>query len=543
MRKPRRQFSAAEIAVVESRIRASTHAKAQAFIFDPARYVSLLCNRGAGKTFDELCRLILAMMRGGANGRGANCLYVAKTREQARGIVWNDLKDLIYRLGFESLAKFDEVRSELTLANGSWLKLLGFDERDEIEKVRGKTWHEVAVDEAASARTDLLARFIDEVIGPRLVGALVLLGTPGYLLEGMFYEATRPGSSLHRPYARRDEEWPEGWLFSSHAFSTEDGMLAGIAAIAEIHAKQLEDKARKGYSDSNPKWLREGKGQWAQDDTTTVYVYRAHDEQGREFNQWTPAPSPLHATRWARLPPGYNPKSWGYAIVMDVGWKDAFALEAYAWSYDDPAREMWHIGEFYKTKQSTRAIATMLLGEGLSISKPGGVIGELGWPDFMVADGSGQGDRLVEDLKVEYGLIVKLVDKHPKYKDPAIEMVNADLFEGRIKVLAGSNLAHELVTLQWVVDASGKRLENPRQPNHACDTLLYFRVSVSGLLPAVDAATQPKATPSASAPEKSQPSKSRAAPPPEEEGDDGWATEADGWTSGDEMEGVTDGAW
>lgn len=546
-RLPRRKFTAEEIAVVDSRIRASTHPKQADFIFDTASHISLLTHRGTGKTMAKIFRLVRAMMRGDpVTGGGAHCLFVAKNREQARGIVWNEIKEIIFRLGWDSLTKPDEVRSEILLCNGSWLKLLGFDERDEIEKPRGITWHEVDVDETGSARRDLLLRMLDEVIGPRLVGSIVLGGTPGYLLEGLFYDVTRPGSvdedgrPVHRPYADRDlpefKDW-DGW--SSHSWTADDGIAAGIEAIRVLREKQLALKKKNGWSDSNPKWLREGEGKWAQDDTTSVYVYRAHDEEGREFNQWTPAIAATDSTRWARLPPGYDPKTWGYGIVMDVGWKDAFALEAFAWSYDDPSREMWHIGEVYKTKQSTKAIATMLLGEGLSISKPGGIIGELGWPDFMVADGSGQGDRLVEDLKLEYGLIVKLVDKHPKYKDPAIEIVNADMFEGRIKIMKGSHLAGELVALQWVVDSNGKRLENPRQPNHACDTLLYFRVSVSALLPAVDATAQPKATPSAS--EKSHAPKSSRRPPAEEE--DGWASDADGWTSGDEMDGATEGAW
>jgi len=532
----RRKFTDEEIATFEGRVRASTHEKAQDFIFDPARWISLLCNRGAGKTFDELCRIIRAMMRGDlTTKKGANCLYVAKNREQARGIVWNDLKEFIYRLGFESVAKFDEVRAELTLCNGSWLKLLGFDERDEIEKARGKTWHEVGIDETGSARVDVLARFIDEVIAPRLVGALVVLGTPGYLLEGTFYEASRPGSPLHRPYARRDEEWPDGWQWSSHAFSTADG--ASIPAIAEIHRNQLADKEAKGYSDSNPKWLREGMGQWAQDNTTCVYVYRARDEAGAEFNQWTPAAKSTDSTRWARLPPGWDPKTWSYAIAMDIGFKDAFALEAFAYSYADPSRTMWQIGEWYKTKQGSRAVATLLLGEQLSLDKPGGIIGELGWPDFMVADYAGQGAMFAENMLKDFGIVLKGVDKHPRYKDPAIEIVNADMFEGRFKIMAGSALATELVSLQWIVDANGKRMENPRQPNHATDALLYFRHSVSALLPAFSA-PQPSATQSPSEP---SPSARKVVPPPPD--DDGWASEASGWTSASEMDGATDGAW
>jgi hypothetical protein len=527
----RRAFTAADLATVESRIRISTHPKQRDFIFDPSPWITLLTGRGTGKTFAELCRLLLVMLRGDrVTNKGANCLYVAKNREQARGIVWTDLKELIYRLGFEALAKFDEVRSELTLANGSFLKLLGFDERDEIEKPRGKTWHEVAVDETGSARTDILARFIDEVIAPRLVGAIVLLGTPGYLLEGTFYEATRPGSDKHRPYADRDQPGPDGWMWSSHSWSAKDGADAGIAAIAQLYEKQLANKTKNGYSDSNPKWLRETMGQWAQDDTTNVYVYRAHDENGAEFNQWTPATSPLHATRWARLPPGWNPKTWSYAIVMDVGFKDAFALEAFAYSYDDPSRTMWQIGEFYKTKQSSKAIATLLLGDGLSIDKPGGILGELGWPDFMVADFAGQGDMFAKNMRDDHGLVITGVDKHPKYKDPAVETVNADMFEGRFKIIKGSALAGELVSLQWVVDANGKRLQNPRQANHACDCLLYFRMSVSSLLPSFAQSSAANAAPSPS------PQISRSAPkPPSDE--DGWSSDGDGgWMSADEME-------
>jgi hypothetical protein len=533
----RRPFTPAEIAIVDSRIRASTHKKAQDFIFDPARWISLLANRGAGKTFNKLCRIIRAMLRGDpTTGRGANCLYVAKNREQARGIMWGDAKELIYRLGFDEMAKFDEVRSELTLANGSWLKLLGFDERDEIEKPRGKSWHEVDVDESGSARADLLSRFRREVIAPRLLGSFVLGGTPGYLLEGEFYDATRPGSELHRPYDRRDEEWPDGWVWSSHSISTKDGLDAGIAAIATIHEIQLADKAIEGYSDQNPKWLREGMGQWAKDDSTSVYAFRSHDDEGREFNQWTPIVAATDSTRWARLPPGWDPKTWSYAIAMDMGWKDAFSLEAFAYSYKDPSRTMWHIGEVYKTKLPTKAVATILIGEGLDINKPGGIIGELGWPDFLVADCAGAGERIEIDLKTEYGIILKAVDKHPKYKDPAIEIVNADMFEGRFKILKDSNLAKELVGLQWVMDANGKRLENPKQPNHATDAMLYFRVSVSALLPAF-AQPQPKETPTTS-----EPQLARSAPKPKLE-DDGWQSEADGWVSVDDMEGTTDGAW
>jgi hypothetical protein len=465
-------FSTAEIAAAEKYIRKVSHAKQADFVFDPARFISLLCGRGTGKTFAELCRILLVMLRGDTvTGRGAQCLYMTDTRDHARGIAWQEFKALVAELDLGERIRDNETRLDFTFANGSILKLHGFGERDEIEKLRGITWHEVALDESGLARTDLLTRLVNEIIGPRLVGSLVLLGTPGYRLDGLFYDATRPASGtedpLHRAYDRRDE-YPADWdKWSSHSWSSKEGAEAGIAPLKRLWQEKLRLKASNSWSDTNPKWLREGLGQWAQDDTTHVYAYRAYDDDGHEFNQWSPE-VPLGSTRWSRLPPGYDPKTWGYGIAMDVGYKDAFALCAFAFGYAGD-RVVWQIGEFYKTKQSARAIATLLIGPDLRVDKPGGIIGELGWPDFMVADLAGAGEWFERTMREEFGIAsIQAADKHAKYKDPAIESVNAEMFEGRIRILKGSALATELSALQWIIDANGRRLEDPKQANHAC---------------------------------------------------------------------------
>lgn len=527
-------FSAEEIAAAEKSLLARSHPPQRDFILDPGRLISLLCGRGTGKTFAELCRLLLIMMRGDTvTGGGANCLYVTDTRDHARAIVWAEFKALIKELDLVDRVHANETRLEFAFANGSLLKLHGFGERDEIEKLRGITWHEVALDESGLARTDLLERLVNEIIGPRLVGALVLLGTPGYSLDGLFYNLTRPAASSeepqHRPYAKRDE-YPEDWdKCSSHAWSAKEGAEAGIAPLKRLWEEKLRLKKSNGWSDTNPKWLREGLGQWAQDDATHVYAYRAYDDEGRELNQWSPA-IVVASTRWSRLPPGFDPKTWGYGIAMDIGWKDAFAIEALAYRYEG-SRDVWQIGEYYKTKQSARAIATLLIGPELNISKPAGIIGELGWPDFMVADLAGAGEFFVRTMRDEFGIVVAAADKHAKYKDPAIESVNAEMFEGRIRVMKGSALATELSTLQRIVDANGRWIENPKQANHACDGLLYGRIALGALLPSFDQKVDPNATPSA---DTSAPTASRVAPPARARRDDGWSDgdASDGWSDG-----------
>jgi hypothetical protein len=460
--------------------------------------------------------------------------YLTDTRDHARGIVWAEFKALVKELGIEDRVHANETRLEFTFANGSLLKLHGFGERDEIEKLRGITWHEVAIDESGLARADILTRLVNEIIGPRLVGALVLLGTPGYSLEGLFYEVTRPASGTedpqHRPYAKRDE-YPEDWAkWSSHGWSAKEGAEAGIRPLKRLWEEKLRLKAQNGWSDTNPKWLREGLGQWAQDDATHVYAYRAYDDQGREHNQWTPEIA-LGSKRWSRPPPGWDPKTWGYGIAMDIGWKDAFALEAFGFRYEID-RTLWQIGEYYKTKQSARAIATLLIGPELDVGKPGGIIGELGWPDFMVADLSGQGDRFVQEMRVEFGIVIVGADKHPKYKDPAIETVSGDLYDGHIRIMKGSALATELSTLQWVFDANGRRIENPKQANHATDSLLYGRIAVGALLPSFQTQkSEPQSTPSESASSAPAPARKPLLRRSEDEWSDGDAS--DGWSSGD----------
>jgi hypothetical protein len=539
-------FSAKEIADAEEWLLERSHQPQKDFILDPARFISLLCGRGTGKTFAELIRLLLVMMRGDVvTGKGAHCLYITDTRDHARDIVWSEFKGLIKDLGLEDRVHSNETRLVFSFANGSTLKLHGFGERDEIEKLRGITFHEVAIDESGLARADLLYRLVNEVIGPRLVGALVLLGTPGYSLEGLFYEVTRPASGTedpqHRPYAKRDD-YPADWdKWSSHAWSAKEGAEAGIRPLKRLWEEKLRLKASNGWSDTNPKWLREGLGQWAQDDATHVYAYRAFDDKGVEFNQWTPTIVPS-STRWAKLPPGWDSKTWGYGIAMDIGYKDAFALIALAYRYDGD-RSIWQIGEFYKTKQSVPAIAALLVGPDRTAGSPqlAGIIGELGWPDFMVADLAGAGEWVERPMREEYGIVLKAADKHAKYKDPAIENVNADMFEGRIRVMKGSALATELSSLQWVFDANGRRLENPKQANHACDALLYGRIALGALLPSFDQKSEPKDTPSASssAPARSSPPSAGRRKRDESgwsDGDasDGWSEgDAGGWTTGD----------
>jgi len=468
-------YTADQIRICDDRIRRTCHPKQRHFVFDPSSRVSCVVGRGGGKTIAMLLRLIRRMV-----GRtDANCLFIAATRQSAERLVWRDLKRLIGESLHMSGASFSESDLVCELPNGARLMLFGCDDKADIQKLRGITYHEVGIDEVASIKKELLEELLLEVIGPRMVGAMCLIGTPGKRLEGMFYDATRPGSDQHRPWSERDQPEYAGWdKWSSHSWSIEDGVEAGIQAMVEINEVQLAEKARNGWSDSNPYWLRERKGQWAADASMNVYVFRPHLDDGTEWNQWTPT---LLPNGFAKLPDAFN--DWGYGIGIDVGFKDAFALEIFAFSYSDPSRTLYHVYEIYRTRMYANAIAKLLLGDDLNHEKPGGIIGAIGWPDAMVGDFAGSGGALLAELQMVYGITIKAADKPYRYKDNAIELGNSDLYDGRIKIMKGSKLAEEMSALQWVQDAQGKRKENPSQANHACDAWLYIRNELAAMLP------------------------------------------------------------
>ncbi len=493
-------YTTEELEAVDVRIRATTHPLQEWFVFDPDRYISLLTGRGAGKTTAQLMRFIRRMVR----TVDANCLFLAATRQSAERLIWRDLKRLLAKLRIK--ATFSEATLTCELRNGARLMLFGCDDKRDIQKLRGITYHEVGVDEVSSINAELLRELIDEVIGPRLVGALCLIGTPGKVLEGQFYEATRPNGTLHRPYKDRDALDDDGnplyadfvgW--SSHGWTVRDGAAHGIAAMVEFLAIALLNKTKNSWSDTNPYWLREYEGQWIMDESVQVYAFRPYLSvedasqrglaPGTPWNMWDPK---RDHRGFAILPEGIT--DWAYATSVDIGWKDAVAIETYAFSYTHPSRTLWHVHEVYRGRLYAKILAQILIGEALDHSNYGGIFGAIGgWPVALVGDFSRSGHALLKELSEVYGITITPADKPYAYKNNSIELTNSVLHEGQIKILKGSGVHTEMTTLQWVVDQYGKRTENPTQDNHGSDATIYMRDAVANMLPS--ALPPPPSTP------------------------------------------------
>ena len=405
-----------------------------AFLTDVARYKSLLCPRRAGKSFaaaiyclDVACRV-----------PGSLSVFMTLTRMRAKQILWRVLKKL--NTDFELGCDFNETELTATLANGSVVRLAGCETPADIDKFRGEAYHLFIIDEAKSFSAALLDELLEEAVEPALSdyrGTLILMGTPGPVLDGAFYDATGPDP------ARRGR-----WHF--HRWNTSDNV-----AMPHLWADALALKQQKQWTDGNPKWLREYIGTWIADHSELVYKFDAAK------NLWKPEPS-------ERNPFGLPPEhAWHYLLGVDLGYRDAFALQVVAYSETHP-----HFYQVYEYTLPGLHLTPIVEAIKAAEKLCGGFTYAVG--DYA---GGGAAKVLYETIAAEHGISIEPAQKLGKVEH--IDLVNDDLIEGRCKLLEHSALVREMKTLAWETDRKSglpnRMKEKEGLPNDNCDAFLYTR--------------------------------------------------------------------
>jgi hypothetical protein len=532
---------------ISDRLIADCHPYQVDAVLDPARRISMLAGRGGGKTTVFRVRALRKL----TGRRRARVAYVATSRPEAERLNWEPTKELISQLGEMDNFDFAEQKMRLTCKRtGGTYQFFGADDKREINKLRGQPFDEFQPDEAASFDPVLLEDMIDRAVGPRLGerdGCIVIGGTPGHVLYGLFYDVTRPGSDQHRPYRERNDPAFKDWIgWSSHDWDLFDIMALPNAAkrypaMAKNYADALLTKARKKWGDDNPIWLREYRRRWAADNTTTMYAYRAHDEHGAPFNQWDPLgwsaldwdayrsmEFPEQATRavtMARTAIAKVPRELQgellFGFGMDLGARDPFALNVRAFSPSDPERRFWHVCSFDRRKMYARLIAELLIGP-VAVAKVlrgetyddedlGGLFRVTGWPVAIVADLAALGETIIDELQNVYGIKIKAAEKKGKFG--AIEVVNGDFADRRAYILAGSELERQLSTLQWKPDEYGQPKEDRSARNDHADSDTYIRTEIGRMFAGVGEKPDDQAE---AEDRKRSPSKKPAPPPPKD---------------------------
>lgn len=472
-----RETERAEDKAIAANILGSCFSHQRNLIEDRCRRKAALCPRRAGKSH---CAMSYAfwtcLMR-----VGARVVIVTLSLKHARNVYWFDMMAYADKFGIKG--KFYQNELRFIGANDSQILLIGADSRAEIEKLRGGKYDLVILDECKSFAPVVLNELIDEVIWPALAdrkGTMMMIGTPGNILSGKFFETTYPGfavdkkrkcscgkaSCVKRPVSR-DFYTPEGYwtehagdrlYWSRHHWTVEDNK-----AVEGLWHEMLEMKELNEWSDDEPIWRREALGEWVATPGAFVYAYAS-------------IVSTLEADR-AHWKPDYKEGNehglakgveWRYLLGIDFGYEDDFALVVVAYNPHDGV--LYHVWDFHEN----HLIVDDMVRE---IERAFERFGQF---DAVVADSGALNTLLIETINKRHGRNIVKADKREKFDH--IELLNSDMRSGRIKLIPKSDLAIQMASLQFDLSKGakeelarmGKLQEMRTMPNDLCDAFLYI---------------------------------------------------------------------
>lgn len=429
-------------------INASRMPVQQAVAMDMARRISVRCPRRAGKSWLVLSIALERCLR----KRGSVWVVLGLARPSVKQIFWSLLKQLNTQL--ELGLHFLETDLVAEFPNGSKMLFRGAETRSEIEKLRGGQYDGVIIDECKSFAPVIFTELVQDVIEPALNdrrGVLILVGTPGDILAGPFYEATceppiefKGGDGIAR-HTNHLYGSPASlpFIWSMHTWTLRDNV-----ECPWLWDEALQTKNIRGWSDDNATWRREYLGHWVASNVRLVYRYvpRYNDYDGN-------------------LPDGYK---WVYVLGLDPGYRDADAIVVWAYS-----RNSYDVYQVYGEKRSKQNITELANWLREIRDKYCGDYG----PEVMTYDPAGGGAKIIAELATIHHLyFTEPADK--KDKAAFIELMNNEFDAKRLHILPNErpdDYAAELMTNRWLEKTLGtaKRLEDPKTPNDLCDAGLY----------------------------------------------------------------------
>lgn len=396
------------------------------FVKDPHPFKAAVTSRRAGKSVScaaDLCYVC-------TTEPDVVGLYVTLSRSNAKRIIWPELKRISKR--FTLKADFNESELKCTFPNGSVIYCSGASDKSEIEKFRGLSLKIAYIDECQSFPA-YLQDLIDDVIAPALMdhaGTLCLIGTPGPIPAGFFYETSR------------STNWKQfHWTFFNNPH------IAAKSGMPHMDILQRELK-RRGVTKDNPSVKREWYGEWILDSDSLVYQFN------NELNIYNVLPK-LESAK----------AKYTYILGIDVGFTDADALAVLA--YSDADKTTYLVEEVLNRKQGLTELVEQVeyLRKKYDFSK-------------IVMDMGGLGKKLAEEMIRRYKLPVEAADKNRKNEH--IELLNDAMRTGLFKAKQDSLFAQDAMRVEWDLDKStpDRKVISSRFHSDITDAVLYaYRVS------------------------------------------------------------------
>lgn len=387
------------------------------FITHPSKLKALFCTRRAAKSYTGGLYLVQEAL----SHDSCNCLYIGLTRLSAKGIVWKDvLKDINKNNNLEM--QFNGSELTATTQNGSIIYVTGADaDDDEMEKLLGKKYQLVIIDEAASFTVDL-RRLIYGILKPATVdggGSICLLGTSGNLTSGLFFDITNgnePGWQLFRWTAHDNPFVAKQWQQELHDIQTQRPLFMETPLFKQWYLNQ-----------------------WVVD--TDQLVYRYSD---RSINGFSTLPH-------------FRGGQWSYVLGVDLGYDpdpSGFILCAFH-EFDST---LFLLECFKQTEMDITDVANRIKWYKTSYEI-----------DRVIIDGSNK--QAVMEMQKRHDLGLTAADKREKVD--FIQIMNAEFIQGKIKLSQDMEaLKEEYRKLIWD-DKSLVKKEHASCANHLTDAALY----------------------------------------------------------------------
>lgn len=382
------------------------------FGLDEARHQTAVTPRRAGKSYAIAAKLLSAARK----RPGCVCLYITKSRLNAKRILWRILKGLNTEHSLGGVPKEGELCLEML--NGARIYLSGAAHEEEVENYRGLPIALAVIDEAQSFPS-YIEKLVDEVLVPALTdyaGTLALVGTPGPVPVGYFHSATQNAKWTH------------------HNWSVFDNIHLAAKSGRSTQSLLNEELERRGVSIEDPVIQREWFGRWVLDTNSLVFRY-------------DPAIN-------ARKPKEHQ----HHVIGFDLGFDDADAIAVLGWSDNSPDLDL--VYESIKTKQTLTPLAKELQ-----------VLYDRYQPLAMVGDFGGLGKKIAAELTERTGLPLEAAEKERKLEH--IELLNDSLRTGHFFAPADSRFAQDCQLVEFDRSNPEKPKISSRYHSDIADAALY----------------------------------------------------------------------
>ncbi len=391
------------------------------FIRDPAKFKTAVCSRRAGKTVACAADLVNTALT-----EVGDVAYITLNRRTAKRIIWKEL--LKINRDFKLNAHIDIADLSITLPNNNTIYVSGAKDSEEIEKFRGVALRKIYIDECQSFRA-YIKEFVEDVLENCLTdydGSLILIGTPGPVPAGYFYDATNSND---------DTNSNDGW--SHHHWTMHDNPHIELKSGKTADKIIAERAKRRGVTLSDPSIRREYFGEWIKDENALVFKF---------------SPQKNIATALPAL------NDLTYVFGVDIGFKDADAIAVLGYNFKD--QNVYLVEELITRKQDITDLVNQL-----------NPLIEKYKPVKMVMDAGALGKKIQAEIQTRHQLPLEAADKHRKYE--YIKLLNDDLRTARFKAVPGTRFEEDCQLVVWDYEDPTKPVISDRYHSDVTDAALY----------------------------------------------------------------------